>query len=103
MKVTAKNYPQIHAAMVEIERDNGAHLIGRVYPGEVIDLDAFDVPESRIEALPATEEGLKKLAVDEWMTFVIGEQSEAEEIERKHGLEVARKLLNDWFNGWEDM
>lgn len=102
--VNSSTFPNLHAAFKEIECDNGAHLIGTVYPGEPIDLDAFVVPEPWAHLLELAEAGLARLRAGgdaDWVDFVIGELSESERIRERQGdLEEARKLLNDFFDGW---
>lgn len=104
MIIDRDNYPAIRAAMAEIEMDNGAHLIGTVYPGEKIDLERFKVPEAWQHLVSGAERGLSRLmahSVGDFGTFVCGEQSEQEAIKERQGdLAEAHILLNDWFNGW---
>lgn len=102
--VTSSTFPQLHAAFKEIECDNGGHLIGTVYPGEPIDLETFTVPEAWAPLLAPAEAALARLrdAGDEDLnTFVVGEMSESERIRERQGdLEEARRVLNDFFDGW---
>lgn len=105
MIADSSNYPNLHAAFEAIECDSGGHLLGTVYPGKPIDLDRFKVPEAWAHLASGAERALARLKADsedDLETFVIGEQSEAEEIERRQGdLAEARILLNDYFNGWQ--
>ena len=105
MIVSRHNYPHLHAAFVQIEQDHGGHLIGTVYPGKKINLEEFKIPEAWAHLVSGAEAGLKRLqetSYGDHETFVNGEQSEAEEIEKRQGdLAEARIILNDWFNGWQ--
>lgn len=105
MIVDREHYPHLRAAFEAIERDNGGHLIGTVYPGERINLDAFDIPDAWAHLVAGADRSLARLKADsetDLETFVVGEQSEAEAIEKRQGdLSEARILLNDWFNGWQ--
>lgn len=102
--ITLSTFPQLHRAFKEIECDNGAHLIGTVYPGEPIDLDSFTVPEAWAPLLVPAEAALARLTAGgdaDWVDFVLGEFTDSEGIRARQGdLEEARKLLNDWFDGW---
>lgn len=105
MIVNHANYPFLHAALKAIECDNGGHLIGTVYPGKRIDLDNFNVPDAWQHLVAGADVALGRLeeeSADDYETFVVGEQSEAEAIEQRQGdLAEARILLNDYFNGWQ--
>lgn len=102
--VTRDNFPTIRRAFDEVECDNGGHLIGTVYPGEPINLEAFEVPEKFAHLLAPAEAGLIRLwkkSQEDWLEFVCGEQGAAEAIEAKRGdLKEARQLLNAFFDGW---
>jgi hypothetical protein len=103
MIIERDNYPHLRDAFHAIEYDSGGHLIGRVYPGTPIDLERFAVPEPWAHLVAGADRGLGRLQEQgdsDFETFVIGEQSEAEAIERRQGdLAEARILLNDMFNG----
>jgi len=103
--VERSKYPELCAAFAAIERDNGGHLVGTIYPGVPIDLNHFSVPPAWAHLISGAERALARLRLrseDDFETFVIGEQSEAEAIERRQGdLAEASILLNDWFNGWQ--
>ncbi len=105
MIINRENYPHVHDAFVAIECDNGAHLIGTAYPGEKINLHTFTIPKAWAHLVSGAELGLARLKAtsdSDHETFVRGEQSEAEEIEKRQGdLSEAHILLNDWFNGWQ--
>lgn len=105
MIVQRSNYPDLREAFHAIECDSGCHLIGTIYPGQKIDLEQFEVPEAWSHLVAGADRALSRLRLDseeDFETFVIGEQSEAEEIERRQGdLAEARILLNDYFNGWQ--
>jgi hypothetical protein len=105
MIVERTNYPELLAAFAAIERDNGGHLIGTVYPGKKIDLDHFSIPDAWSHMVPGAERGLARLrscGEGDWETFVVGEMSEQEAIlDRQGDLVEAHILLNDWFNGWQ--
>lgn len=105
MIVDRNSYPNLHAAFKAIECDNGAHLIGTVYPGERINLNEFKVPDAWAHLVSGAELSLARLKERgdiDLETFVCGEQTEAEAIEVQQGdLAEARILLNDWFNGWQ--
>lgn len=102
--VTSSTFPQLHRALKEIECDNGAHLIGTVYPGEPIELDSFTVPAAWAHLAAPAEAALARLTAGgdaDWVDFVLGEFTDSERIRARQGdLEEARKLLNDWFDGW---
>ena len=105
MIIDRDSYPNLRAAMAEVEMDNGAHLLGTVYPGEKIDLERFRVPEAWQHLVPGAERGLARLMAEslgDFGTFTCGEQAEQEAImERQGDLAEAHILLNDWFNGWQ--
>lgn len=104
--ITIRTSPALHAAFQLIEVDNGAHLIGTVYPGDKIDLDQFEVPEPWAHLVAPAEAGLARLQAagpDDWQTFLIGEQSDQDAIRARQGdLDEAHKLLNDWFEAWPE-
>jgi hypothetical protein len=105
MFVTKGNYPRVRDAFEAIECDSGGHLIGRVYPGKAIDFGRFHVPLEWEHLVPGAERGLHHLVAGSealWETFVIGDQDEADEIEKQHGLAEARLLLDGYFNGWPE-
>jgi hypothetical protein len=70
-------------------------------PGEKINLHRFEVPDAWDVLLSRAEAALARLhRVNpyEWETFVIGEQSEAEAVERRFDdLPIARRVLHDYF------
>ena len=109
MIVTRENYPNLHAAFLEIELDNGGHHVNRIAAGqglpEPIDLEQFEVPEAWAHLASGANLALGRLqkdSADDFETFVAGDQDEAEAIEKRQGdLAEARILLNDWFNGWQ--
>lgn len=105
MIVDRENYPHLRAAFEAIERDNGGHLIGRIYPGEPVELERFKIPEAWSHLVAGADLALarlKEISEEDLETFVCGEMSEAEAIEQRQGdLAEARILLNDWFNGWQ--
>lgn len=106
MRVTELSHPEVVRARREIEIDNGGHLIGTVYPGEKIDLEAFEVPLAWESLLKPAELGLFALRMaspEDWKIFLIGDEVAATAIEHRRGdLGEARKLLDDWFNGFDD-
>lgn len=81
--------------MVAVEEDNGGHLIGTVYPGEPVDLDGFEVPDSHVKLPPAAEAGLARLRADraeDFETVICGDQDEGLDIiERRGDLAGARR------------
>jgi hypothetical protein len=103
--VTALTAPTLHASFLQIITDSGGHLIGTVYPGEKIDIETIKVPAAWGPLIQRADETLTSLRMqdqEEWLTFVIGEQSEQEAIFKKHGnLQEAKTLLTDFFNGWQ--
>lgn len=106
IKVTSETYPELHRAFLEIEMDNGGHLIGTVYPGTKIDLKCFRVPRKLWGIALEAECALTGLRRDygegDWHEFVCGEESAATEIEKRRGdLPQARFILNGFFNGWK--
>lgn len=105
LQVTASTHPHLVEAMALIEEDNGGHLIGIVYPGEPIDLERFAIPAPWQALAQPAEDALAALhdaAPDDYEAFVVGDQGEVERIVAAHpGLEIARRLLNDWFDGWQ--
>jgi hypothetical protein len=106
IEVTGKSFPNLHAAFVAIEQDNGGHLIGTVYPGEPIDFETFRVPDAWEPLLAPAEAGLARLracSVEDLSTFVIGEETEAEAIQQRQAdLNAARLVMNDYFDGWQE-
>jgi hypothetical protein len=105
MIVNRENYPRVRDAFDLIECDSGGHLIGRVYPGKTIDFGRFEVPEAWAHLVPGAEQKLAHLIAGSetlWETFVTGEQTEAERIEKAFDLAEARILLDGYFNGWPE-
>lgn len=103
MIVTRDKYPTLAEALLLIECDSGGHLIGRVYPGEAIDLEHFKVPSAWEHLVAGAELGLSHLDSVEFETFVIGDQDIADKIEkRQDNLSEARILLNAYFDGWPE-
>jgi hypothetical protein len=108
MIIDRVNYPGLHAAITEIELDNGAHHVNRIAAGqglpEPIDLDHFTVPEAWAHLVEGAERGLARLleqSQDEFETFLCGEESDQDAIKDSRGdLSEAHILLNDWFNGF---
>ena len=105
MIVTRNNYPDLSAAFRAIEMDNGGHLIGTIYPGERINLNEFEIPAAWEHLTAGADRGLARLketSAADLETFVNGDMTEAEEIEKRQGdLSEARIILNAWFNGWQ--
>lgn len=102
MIVNRDNYPRLRAALASIECNSGGHLIGVVYPGKKIDLENFKIPDEWSHLVEGADRGLSRLDAHDFETFVIGEQSEQEAIERRQGdLSEAHILLNDYFNGFQ--
>jgi hypothetical protein len=108
--ITPHTFFQLHAAMLSVELDNGAHHVNRIAGETVVDLDVFSAPYSRVLDVVNADAALDRLAdLDEdmdWDTLVTGEQSEQEAVLLKYGLRIpglqaAHELINDWFNGWE--
>lgn len=104
MIITATSHPALTAAFVAIERDNGAHLIGTVYPGTPINLESFTIPEAWVRLMAPAELGLQRLradSADDFDEFLCGEATAAEALAGRRGdLAEARELLNAWFNAW---
>jgi hypothetical protein len=105
MIITADNFPEIRLAFAEIEMDSGGHLIGTVYPGDPLNLNEFDIPNSCEHLCAPAEIGLKRLrshSEEEWSTFICGDVDIAEEIISRQGdFEEANTLLNLYFDGFE--
>lgn len=105
MIITSESFPELRAVFEMIERDNGGHLIGTVYPGDRINFEAFNVPDAWALLLPQAEAGLARLrsqSEDDFETFVNGEESEQAAIfERQGDLAAAQSVLMDYFNGWQ--
>jgi hypothetical protein len=102
-QITPDIYPSIHKAMGEIECDNGAHLIGTVYPGEPCNFDVFTLPDGLEPLIADAEKGLARLRADsedDFNTFLVGEEDDANAIRTTRGdLDAAHQLLNAWFDG----
>jgi hypothetical protein len=82
-QITPDIYPSIHKAMGEIECDNGAHLIGTVYPGEPCNFDVFTLPDGLEPLIADAEKGLARLRADsedDFNTFLVGEEDEVNAI-----------------------
>lgn len=108
-------FPALHRAMLAVEMDNGAHHVNRIAAmgegfAEPVDLDTFTVPyEYGVESVVEAENALVNLlrldsGAELFETLVVGEQTEQEQVVTFHriaGLGTAHRLLNDWFNGWE--
>jgi hypothetical protein len=105
MIVTKDNFPEVCAGFRLIEEDNGGHLIGRVYPGEPINLEAFEVPDGWSHMLAPAEAGLSRLRRETpelWDTFVIGDERDVFDIAyRQKDLDQASILFNAFFDGWQ--
>ena len=103
--ITKDNFPELCAGFALIERDNGGHLIGTVYPDERVNLEAFEVPDGWSHLLAAAEAGLSRLraaSATDWETFIIGEERDVFDIAyRQKDLEQASILLNAFFDGWQ--
>lgn len=108
--ITPNTFFQLHAAMLSVELDNGAHHVNRIAGETVVDLDVFSAPYRRVLEVVAADAALDRLAdLDEdmdWDTLITGEQSEQEAVIEKYRdkipeLKAAHDLINDWFNGWE--
>lgn len=106
MGIDRSNFPEVTAAFAEIECDNGGNLIGTFYPGEVISLTCFTVPPAWERLLKPAEAGLSRLRLtseEDWQEFVCGEVGAADAIQERQGdLNDARRLLDDFFNGFPD-
>jgi len=107
MKITKESHPALAFAFEEIERDNGGHLIGTVYPGEAPDLEAFVIPDVWAPLVPAAEAALAALREPEndrtFIDFVVGPQHEQDAIYLERGnLDEAKQLLNAFFNDWQE-
>lgn len=104
--ITQRSSPALLAAFQLIEVDNGAHLIGTVYPGEKIELDQFEVPDAWQHLIAPAETGLSRLQAagpDDWQTFLIGCETEQDAIRRRQGdLDEAHQLINAWFDAWPE-
>src|SRR5437868_1984054 len=104
IRVTKSSFPNVCAAFRTIEEDNGGHLIGTVYPGKRLNLEAFEVPDGWSGLLPPAEAGLALLrgkSREDFETFVCGEMGEADLIRDRQGnLAEAQKVLADFFDGW---
>jgi len=102
--VTEPFFPRLHAAFRLIEADNGACLIGTIYPGKRVDLERFIVPQAWTSLLQRADRALSALRAaseEDFETFVIGEISEQDAIlARRPDLTSAHKLLNNFFDGW---
>lgn len=105
MIVQRSNYPDLREAFHVIECDSGGHLIGTRYPGQKIDMEHFEVPEAWSHLVAAADRVLSRLRLfseDDFETFVCGEQTDMDVIEKRQGdLAEARILLDDYFNGWQ--
>lgn len=114
--ITKHTFPMVHACMLLVEMDNGAHHLNRIAEVEglgleKVDLESFKMPyDYGVDKLCAAENAIGMLTHrvprEEFDTFVCGEQTEQEELVKLHlpecpGLDTAHALLNDWFNAWE--
>lgn len=104
--ITKDTYPAIHAAMLEIKLDNGAHHVNRICGPGTVDLDTFKAPEARFDQLPVIDEALaelRKASEEMWTTFLCGDHDEAEEMcQGNDNLMLAHRFLDDWFNDFEE-
>jgi hypothetical protein len=105
--VDATSAPTLYEAFYMIECDNGAHLIGTVYPGPVTDLSKFEVPEPWTEKVLAAESALNLLRLrkgeEGFETFCIGDCDIADEyVKEMPELAEAQQLLNAFFMDWDE-
>jgi len=116
VQITQQTFPMTHLAMLMVEMDNGAHHINRIQRAagepDVANLECFEMPYSYgVDKLTEAENALYQLRrvhkKEAFETLITGEQSDQEDIVKGvkdtiPGLSVAHKLINDWFNAWED-
>ena len=90
--VKADNYPLLLKAFQAIENDNGISIS-----------EQYDVPLEWTHLLDDAEKGLNLLSEDEFETFCIGDQDEAETYKAKDNdlLDKASRLLNAFFDQWD--
>lgn len=109
IKITRHMFRHVYAAMLQVERDNGAHHVNRIQPGAV-DLDTFTVPfEYGIDRLLNADAALDWLAAHnpvEFEDLMVGSDEDQLAVLHRYsgeqpGLKTAHELLNDWFLGWE--
>jgi hypothetical protein len=114
MLINWMTHPLLAYARHLVEKDNGGHLIGTVYPGEKIDFLQFTVPPGRWKAedLWSAELALRWFLLtqgeEEFYDFCNGDQTEIDEVIKElsppdnASLALAHKFLDDYFNGWSD-
>jgi len=116
--ITRHAFPMTHMAMLVVEHDNGAHHVNRIAAAvgdeqAKINLEQFDMPYAYgVDKLVTCENALYALMrmgmLHAFEEFVTGEQSDQDALIESLSseipdLSIAHKLLNDWFNGWEDV
>jgi hypothetical protein len=115
VRINSDTFPMVYAAFLMVEMDNGAHHVNRIAEEsgivEPVNLTEFEMPyDYGVHKLVLANETLsllhKHVGEDGLSTFVIGEQSEQEDLIKQlgpliPGIRVAHALINDWFNAWE--
>ena len=99
--ISAKNYPALHAALVAIEVDNGAHHVGTTHPGTPVNLKSFKVRAAKTR-LAKIEIALARLrqTPELFSDFLVGEEQDQNAIRVAQGdLDDAHKFIDEWFNG----
>lgn len=94
LDVTADNYPTVHSAFEAISHDMG----------EGAGHAAYSVAPEFVALLENVERGLRTLSTDALQEFAIGDLAEHNRMVREFpdALTAASKLLNGFFNDWEE-
>ncbi len=100
--ITNQTHPRICFFFCLIEKDNGGHLIGTVYPGTPINMESFEIPETWGDHLEAAERGLATLSDLGVGELAMGEEQTALALAAKsEDIAKAYALGNAYFEGWE--
>jgi hypothetical protein len=104
MIVTENTHPALHGALVRLETDNGGHLLGTVYPGDPVNLNAIVIPfpwELMVSQAEAALAGLKLRSVQDYETVACGERSDMEALVKRYPeLCAAARILEACFDGF---
>lgn len=101
--ITKESHPNIAAAFVAVECDNGAHLIGTAYPGERVNLETWEIPapyDAQVDEVDAQIARIRAAGADIFETWTSGEHYEAIAVTIQFEAYRAQRFLNAWFDVW---
>lgn len=103
MRVTKTNFSHVHAAFVEIERDNGFHHFERIQGRDCnYDKRTYLIPVRYQNLVVIANATLEVMTEEERETVCVGEATESEEIIKSYDSDgkVVEKLLCAFFDAW---